>query len=340
VGGESHLWRQRFPSGEPEQLTFGPTEEEGVALAPDGRSLVTSVGQRRALLWLRDSSGERQLSHEGSASAPRLSADGRRVYYLSRQTAASPEMVLRVIDLDSSSNDRLLPGFALLDFDVSSDEREIAFTMQAAAGDRRIWLAPVDLREAAREIARGADQVQFGAGEQLVFRSLGTPNNLLFRIDKDGARREQVSDLAIVNLFDVSPDGAWATVWAAGSGDSGSTEGYAISMDGGAPRRLCVAANCQARWSPAGEAFYLRFPADDLGARQAGQVTVVFRTTAGQMLPALPTSGLTAENAAATVTALGAQVLTQEQVAAGPDPSTNVFVRTATQSNLFRVPFD
>jgi len=41
VGGTSHLWRQRFPDGTPEQITFGPLEEEGIAVAPDGRSLVT-----------------------------------------------------------------------------------------------------------------------------------------------------------------------------------------------------------------------------------------------------------------------------------------------------------
>jgi len=40
VGGASHLWRQRFPDGLPEQITFGATEEEGLAVAPDGRSLV------------------------------------------------------------------------------------------------------------------------------------------------------------------------------------------------------------------------------------------------------------------------------------------------------------
>jgi eukaryotic-like serine/threonine-protein kinase len=36
VAGHSHLWRQRYPRGKPEQITFGPTEEIGVAAAPDG----------------------------------------------------------------------------------------------------------------------------------------------------------------------------------------------------------------------------------------------------------------------------------------------------------------
>jgi hypothetical protein len=32
VEGRSHLWRQRFPNGQPEQVTSGVTEEEGVAV--------------------------------------------------------------------------------------------------------------------------------------------------------------------------------------------------------------------------------------------------------------------------------------------------------------------
>jgi len=47
VGGKAHLWRQKFPDGIPEQITFGPIEEEGIAIAADGKSLVTSAGNRR-----------------------------------------------------------------------------------------------------------------------------------------------------------------------------------------------------------------------------------------------------------------------------------------------------
>ncbi|WP_433975878.1 winged helix-turn-helix domain-containing protein [Tunturiibacter lichenicola] len=44
VEGQSHLWRHRFLNGQPEQVTFGPTEEEGVAVEQDGRSVITSMG--------------------------------------------------------------------------------------------------------------------------------------------------------------------------------------------------------------------------------------------------------------------------------------------------------
>ena len=37
VEGQSHIWRQRFPDGEPEQITFGPTEEDGLAVEPQAQ---------------------------------------------------------------------------------------------------------------------------------------------------------------------------------------------------------------------------------------------------------------------------------------------------------------
>jgi len=37
VDGKFHIWRQRFPGGQPEQVTSGPTEQEGIAMAADGK---------------------------------------------------------------------------------------------------------------------------------------------------------------------------------------------------------------------------------------------------------------------------------------------------------------
>ena len=80
VSGTSHLWRQRFPNGSIEQLTSGSaTGEEGIAMAPDGGSLITSVGQTQRSLWVHDSSGDRPLLIDGYDSQARASADGKRV---------------------------------------------------------------------------------------------------------------------------------------------------------------------------------------------------------------------------------------------------------------------
>jgi hypothetical protein len=37
--------------GAPEQITFGPTQQEGTAITPDGRYLTTSMGIERASVW-------------------------------------------------------------------------------------------------------------------------------------------------------------------------------------------------------------------------------------------------------------------------------------------------
>jgi len=90
TGNGFHIWRQRFPDGEPEQVTSGATEEEGVAFFPDGRSFVTSVETSQNTLWLHDARGDRQITSQGYAYLPSFSADGKRLYYLvrSRPTAA------------------------------------------------------------------------------------------------------------------------------------------------------------------------------------------------------------------------------------------------------------
>ena len=164
VGRSAHLWRQRFPDGAPEQITFGPIEEEGIALAPDGRSLVTSVGTRRSAIWIHDASGERAISSEGYAVAPHLSRDGRRVFYLFAQDlgvigsklgwmAWSGE--LRSVDLVSGKTESVLPGISVADYDISRDEKEAVFTTTERNGEKKIWLAALDRRTPPRQVAAG-----------------------------------------------------------------------------------------------------------------------------------------------------------------------------------------
>ena len=52
VDGNHHIWRQGFLSGDPEQVTFGPTQEEGIAMAADGRSLISCSSSTGRLLEL------------------------------------------------------------------------------------------------------------------------------------------------------------------------------------------------------------------------------------------------------------------------------------------------
>ena len=81
-GGADHIWRQHFPDGQAEQITSGPTEEQGIAVAPDGRSLITAVALQNTSLWIHDARGERQISLEGNAANPRFTRGGKKLCYL------------------------------------------------------------------------------------------------------------------------------------------------------------------------------------------------------------------------------------------------------------------
>jgi len=172
VDGSSHLWRQRFPDGTAEQLTFGPTEQDGVAVAPDGRSLITYVGLRQSEIWIHDASGDRQISSEGFALRPQLFWDSKHVYYLLKQNSAATAGELRSLDLNSGKTDRPLPGFSVKDYQVSRDERELAFTTSRENGELEIWLAPLDRSSPPQRIAQGGDQAAFGSNGDLIFRRL------------------------------------------------------------------------------------------------------------------------------------------------------------------------
>jgi eukaryotic-like serine/threonine-protein kinase len=340
VGGGLHLWRQKFPNGAPEQITLGPLDEEGIALAPDGRSLVTSVGTRRSAIWMHDAAGDRPISSEGYAAAPRGSRDGTRVFYLfvrgwvlSRFGWVPSSSELRSMDLASGKTDDLLPGVSVTDYDLSRDEREVAFTTTDSGGTSQIWLAPLDRRAPARQIARAGDQVSFGADGDLVFRSLEEKTNVLVRIKKDGSGREQLTTVPILDKLYVSPDGEWVIVFSPGSGVDAVSATLAVPLHGGAPRRICAVPPCLAAWSSDGKFFYVLL--DRPSATSPGK-TLAIPVPVGKSLPDLPVSGV--DLAAEAFKLPGARVIEHGPLSPGPDPSTYLFTKTDLQRNLFGIP--
>jgi len=130
VAGKQHLWRQRFPDGQPERITSGSTEENGLALDPDGRSLITSIFSKQNAVWIHDSAGDHALSTEGYADAAplRFSADGKRVYYLLRRESPESPSELWRADVDSGKSEVVVPGLSMREFDISRDEKEVVFS--------------------------------------------------------------------------------------------------------------------------------------------------------------------------------------------------------------------
>ena len=221
--GSFHIWRQRVPDGNPEQISFGPDEEEGLAVSPDGRSLLTSVGNRQSSIWVRDGSGEREISPEGYAFIPGIpnsamsqpfSANGR-VLYLVRQGAvrfAGPgERVgeLWQTDLQTSRSEALFPGVRVSDYDVSRDGSQIVFAALDDGGTSHIWLGRTDRRVAPRQVStREANSPHFGGNGSIYYCSAEGGANFIYRMSASGDSQKAVAR-PVVFLLSVSPDDAW-----------------------------------------------------------------------------------------------------------------------------------
>jgi Tol biopolymer transport system component len=329
VEGGSHLWRQASQDGTPEQITLGPTEEEGIAMAPDGLSLVTSVGTYRSAIWLHDAAGERPISSEGYTRLPRLSRDGRRVFYVLQQDSTDSSAELRAHNLASGEVDRLVPGFSVVDYDISRDEKEVAFTTTERDGKSTIWLASLDRGSAPRVLTQGGDRVSFGGNGELIFRLLEEKANFLGRINKDGTGRTRISDSPILNMSSVSPDGESVIAFAPVTRENASTQTgtnatFAFPVNGGTQRKLC-SVNCFASWSFDSMIFYVSM----------NEKTLAIPVPAGKMLPDLPASGLGSNVGVVDVPDM--RVIHQGNLLPGPNSSTYVFQKTERQRNLFRV---
>jgi len=335
VGGRAHLWRQPFPDGVPEQITTGPTEEEGVAVAPDGRSLITALGIRRSSIWIHDAGGERAVVAEGYATLPRLSRDGTRVFFLLRSAAESDIFELRALTLATGAAQTLVPGVSIVDYDISPDESEVAFTTRER-GDSQIWMAPLDRRTQPRRIASGADQVSFGAADELIIRSIEASGNRVLRISKDGARREEIDGPPVHDKRQVSPDGRWVIVYSPGSGTNEPVATFAVPVAGGAARRVCIP-YCDVGWSLDGRHFTVGVNLDL--ATGAPSRTLVVPLAEASSLPDLAEPGVHAIfEYAALANRPGVRTLQHGDVSIGSDPATYVFTKTDFHTNLFRIP--
>jgi eukaryotic-like serine/threonine-protein kinase len=320
VQGASHLWRQRFPGGVAEQITFGPGEEEGLAVSPDGKSVISSVGVHKSSVWIHDGSGERAISVEGSATLPRIPADGKRVYYLLRKNASAASELWSA-DWASGQSSAALPGVSMTDFAISRDGQQVAFTSQEGKGSQ-ILVAPLDGSAPPRLIARDGDGVAFGAPGELVFRQLGAQVNYLARVKTDGTGLARVLNQPITDLLAVSPDGSLAAI----GGDNTSL----VSLKDGTLKQVCSSV-CLVHWPAAGGFLYLTINPDWAN----GGATVALPLRRGEWVPQLEPAGIVADAGGKIP---GSLEIHEGELAPGADPRTYAFSKLEFVGNLFRIP--
>jgi serine/threonine protein kinase len=335
AGGIFHTWRQRFPDGQPEQITSGPTEEEGIAMAPDGRSFVTAVGVKQSSVWVHDGRGDRQISLEGQAFQPKFTPDGTKLLYRIRTGSASE---LWVADLDSNHTEPLLPGFPIplsADFDaswlsgcdVAPDGQRLLFYSPDRDGKLRLWLAPLDRRSPPRQIPGvEGEQPLFGPDGEIFFRRVEGNSAFLYSVREDGTGLRKAAELPVVNLFGVYPNHKWLLISVSAIGE------IIFPVTGGAPILTHLHAPEWLRWTGDGKYLFV------VGANQKRANTFVLPLSPGEVLPGSISRAKPFPSEAELAKLPGVRTIPVADVVPGPTADIYAFTRETVQRNLYRIP--
>jgi Tol biopolymer transport system component len=334
-GGAFHIWRQEFPNGSPQQVTSGTTEEEGIAMSSDGKSLLTSVGTRDFTVWIHDAKGDRQLSSEGNAYEARFSQDGSKLYYM-QDNGQNSGVDLVVMELASGKTERLvsssavLPGSEMENYDVSHDGKQVAFSLRDQQGISHMWLSPTDHRSSPHELisATSQDSPFFLPDGDLLLRSAEGGQNFAYRTSQDGTKRQKVIPEPVLELRSISPDGRWLVAATTRADAEHETAIRVYPVDGGPPVFLCTSL-CENHWDASGRFFYFN-------PRPAGAgKTYVLPVNPARGLPNFLPSGDESKDESKADKRF---VTLPPQIDSAAGPSLYAYTRQSTKRNIYRIP--
>jgi serine/threonine protein kinase len=332
TGNGFHLWRQRFPDGEPERLTFGPTEQEGLALDPSGGSLVTAAGTEGSTLWMHDQNGDRQISAEGFAAVPRFSPNRKKLFFLvlsyTLGEAGFINGELYAADRGRGQLSPVLPGVQMSGYDISPDGQQVVFAAYDPQHRPHLWMAPLDRSTSPRQLfAEEGDQPLFAPDGVIYYRARQADLNQLFRYEPDGTR-EKVKAPSVHELNSISPDGKWISAWAQDPANPKHSGTFAINTQDGHAVEVCP--SCYVFWT--GDGRSLAIVADFLG--RGAEKTYIVPLKAGEDLPRLPEGGWQTE---ADLGPRGVRVIDKRAFPA-PGGQGYAFLEQSFHRNLYRIP--
>ena len=334
-GGQFHIWRQRFPDGTPEQVTSGPTEEEGIAMAGDGKSFITSVGTTDSTIWLHNERGDQQLTSEGATFRSTFSSDGRRLYYLKRN-GTSGNLELWDTDLASGQSESLLPGYGvepglLPNYAVSRDEKRIAFAMRDEKGLSHVWIASAGRRSSPQrlESQENEDSPFFLPDGDLIYRANRGGKNYLYTKKPDGTGEKKVIDEPILDVETLSPDGKWVIAARGNINDEEHTyQMLAYPTGGGTPVVMCRTF-CWVDWDASGMHMFFKF----MNGRDMS--SYFLPPELGRGTPKLPPGGVLDGQ---ELRGLNKVKVIAAEVESAMTPDFYSYTRTSIRRNLYRIP--
>lgn len=338
VDGAQHIWRQRYSDGVPQQITFGPVSEEGLAIEPGGHSLITSLGMQENSIWLHESSGERPLATEGEilgwqmggTPPPSFTIDGRYIYFLARPKAGSQPELWRA-EVNSGKAEAALPGISMRTYDVSRDGKQVLYSNTAGNGTSQIGIAPLDKSSPARQIpVPGSFRPFFGNGGKILFFQTDRNRNYLEEMNHDGSGRRRVFPFHIVDILGMSPTRRWLFI-AKESGHKVPVEFLAVSLKGDPPKTLCTFP-CYSAWSPNGK--WLFVPVVHASGTDPGR-SLAIPIGPDEALPQLPDGGIKPDSEPAVIK--GAQSINREYILPGVNAGQYAYLKGGVHRNLYRI---
>jgi eukaryotic-like serine/threonine-protein kinase len=333
-GGRFHIWRQKFPGDELEQVTNGPTEEEGIAIDKDGKWLYTSVGTTDTALWIKDEKAERQVSAEGQTGAGKFSGDGRHLFYL--KSGAENQLELWSMELESGRSERVVPGYTVEEgFDsrnyaVTEDGKKVVFVRRDEKGVSHMWLVTTDHRTSPVELAatENEDSPRFLPNGDLVYRGQEGGRNYLYTRKQDGSEKRKLSEEPILNFNGLSPDGKWSILGRRSDQDPEHSVWMVAYPNAGGSATLMCRTLCFLNWSLDGKFVYV----------SAGRGTYVVEVNPETGLPDWPKNGIGSwedlKNLKRVRSVLPAGVSVDSLVG----PQKYAYERTNVRRNIYRVP--
>jgi Tol biopolymer transport system component len=343
AGGRFHIWRQRFPDGAPQQLTSGATEEEGIAVPPDGRSLITSVGLVQSTVMVRDVKGDRQVSSASYAEGPRFSHDGRYLFYVIPARGAAGHQYIggelsRVdgelfrVNLETGANEHLLPSLTIRGYDLSPDGKRLVFSAVDSQGRVRLSIADLELRSSPRQFSSivDEDEPNFDQYGEIYFRAAEGGSNFLYRMKEDGGDRVRALPNSILGFLGLSPDGRWVVLYQASSKSAASSETVAVSLNGGAPMTICHTV-CDPMWGNQGKLLAIHFQTT------GPDRTVLLPVAPAGGMPLLPPDGPDLDPGSRLGTMKGAKIV-DKLIIPAPISNQYAWMSQSVHRNLYRIP--
>jgi hypothetical protein len=233
----------------------------------------------------------------------------------------------------------------LTHFSISLDGKKIVFATEQGQARSGIWVGWLDRTQPPRQLTSGGEyRAFFGRPGQILYQNTQTLPKIM-KINEDGSGEAAASDLGIMQLQSISPDGRWAVVGVTPPGGHGDRNAIVevVPLEGGAPIMLCDTCSFGfgatrssvplLSWSLDGEWVYVSLRPFPFGSSK----TAVIPIKSGAAPPAF-TKGFRSEADFARIP--GARLINQDNISPGLSPNSFVTTRRSAKANLFRIYLD